>query len=304
MTRSEMPWTAWRRTSSATRKASTIEVRRSRMVSSRSFGTTIIVSTSLPSAAMPSSAWAARRAPSKAKGLVTAATVSAPMSRASLATTGRGARAGAAAGAGGQEDHVGALEQLLDLVLLIEGRLVADPRIGSGAEAAGHLAADVQGHIRVRVLQRLKVGVDREELHARQLRLDHAVDGVDAGAADAHHPQDGLVRARDDRLAGRSGRVGLVAAVCAAGSRGRDRPSGAPGPRGRSRPARSSPRRPARAASAPGPARGRAVAPGRDRASARGPARAWARERARGPESPEPAPRRRPRPELRHWSWP
>ena len=37
---------------------------------------------------MPSSAWAARRAPSKPNGLVTAATVSAPTSRASLATTG------------------------------------------------------------------------------------------------------------------------------------------------------------------------------------------------------------------------
>ena len=163
---------------------------------------------------MPSSAWAARRAPSKANGLVTAATVSAPMSRASLATTGAAPVPVPPPEPGGQEDHVGALEQLLDLVLLVEGRLVADPRIRSGTEAAGHLAADVERHIRVRGLQRLKVGVDREELDARQLRLDHPVDGVDAGAADAHHPQDGLVGARHDGLAGRrAGRIGLVAAV-------------------------------------------------------------------------------------------
>jgi hypothetical protein len=36
-----------------------------------------------------------------------------------------------------------------------------------------------------RLLQRLHVGVDGEELDALDLGLDHAVDGVDAGAADA-----------------------------------------------------------------------------------------------------------------------
>ena len=78
-----------------------------------------------------------------------------------------GAGAGAAAGAGGEEDHVGALEQLLDLVLLVEGGAVADARVGAGAEAAGQLGADVQRDVGVRVLQGLKVGVDRDELDAR-----------------------------------------------------------------------------------------------------------------------------------------
>jgi hypothetical protein len=128
-----------------------------------------------------------------------------------LATTGA---AGAAARPRGQEDHVGALEQLLDLVLLVEGGLVADARVGAGAETAGHLAADVQRQVRVRRLQRLKVGVDRHELHAGQLRLDHPVDGVDARATDAHDPEDGLVGARHDGLPGRGGiRRRLVAAV-------------------------------------------------------------------------------------------
>ena len=40
-----------------------------------------------------------------------------------------------------------------------------------------------------RLLQRLQVGVDREELDALDLGLDHPVDRVDAGAADADHPQ-------------------------------------------------------------------------------------------------------------------
>src|SRR3712207_7029221 len=40
-------------------------------------------------------------------------------------------------------------------------------------------------------------GVDRDELHALDLRLDHAVDGVHAGPADAHDAQHRLAdRAR------------------------------------------------------------------------------------------------------------
>ena len=58
-----------------------------------------------------------------------------------------GAAAGAAAGAGGDEDHVGALQQALDLVLFLEGGPVADLRIGPGAEAARLLVADVNGDV-------------------------------------------------------------------------------------------------------------------------------------------------------------
>ena len=45
-------------------------------------------------------------------------------------------------------------------------------------------------------LERLEVGVDGDELDALDLGLDHAVDGVDAGAADADHAQHGLGDAR------------------------------------------------------------------------------------------------------------
>ena len=71
------------------------------------------------------------------------------------------AGAGAAAHAGGDEDHVGALQQALDLVLLLEGRPVAELGVRAGAEAARDAAAEVDGDVGGRLLQRLKVGVDR-----------------------------------------------------------------------------------------------------------------------------------------------
>ena len=57
---------------------------------------------------------------------------------------GRRARAGAAALARGDEDHVGALERLLDLVAALVGGAVARVRVGAGAEAARELAADLE----------------------------------------------------------------------------------------------------------------------------------------------------------------
>ena len=86
--RSQMPWTPCRRTSSATRKASSIEVPRSSTCSRRSLGTTMTVSTSTARRSRPRSATVWRRDPSKPNGIVTIATVSAPSSRASRATTG------------------------------------------------------------------------------------------------------------------------------------------------------------------------------------------------------------------------
>ena len=189
-----MPCTPWRSTSSATWKASTIEVCWSSTSSRRSLGTTISVSTSAASSSMPLSAWVPRREPSKLNGLVTMPTVSAPTSRARRAIDRSGAAAGAAAGAGGDEDHVGALEQALDLVLLLEGGAVADLGIGAGAEAARLLVADVDGDVGDAELQRLKIGVDGHELDPGHVRVDHPVDRVDPGAANAHDPDHRLMR--------------------------------------------------------------------------------------------------------------
>ena len=106
---------------------------------------------------------------------------------------GRAAGAGAAALAGGDEDHVGALEDLLDLLRVVLGGLPADLGVGAGAEAAGELAADVELDVGVAHQQRLRVGVDGDELDALEADLDHPVDGVDAAAADADDLDDGEV---------------------------------------------------------------------------------------------------------------
>ena len=136
---------------------------------------------------MPCSAWFDRRRPSKAKGRVTTPMVRAPRPLAVSAMTGRRAGAGAAALAGGDEDHVGALQHLLDLLEVLLGRHPPDLRVAAGAEPAGEVAPDVELDVRLAHQQRLGVGVDRHELDALQAGVDHAVDGVDPGAADTDH---------------------------------------------------------------------------------------------------------------------
>ena len=83
-----MPWTAWRRTSSAIMKAFCIEVSRATVASSFSLGIAITVSTDFFSSSRPSSAWSRRRRPSKPNGFVTTATTSAPSSAARPAMIG------------------------------------------------------------------------------------------------------------------------------------------------------------------------------------------------------------------------
>ena len=97
----------------------------------------------------------------------------------------RATGAGAAALARGDEHHVGALQHLFDLLAVLFGGLATDLGIGAGAESARELAADVELHVGVGQQQRLRVGVDRDELDALQPGVDHAVDRVAATAADA-----------------------------------------------------------------------------------------------------------------------
>src|SRR5205807_7598408 len=95
----------------------------------------------------------------------------------------RGARAGAAALAGRDEHHVRALQRLLDLVTALVGRAVPGVRIRAGSESARELRADLQLDVGVAHLQRLRIGVDRDELDALQAGVDHPVDGVRAASA-------------------------------------------------------------------------------------------------------------------------
>jgi hypothetical protein len=102
--------------------------------------------------------------------------VSAPSDRATLATI--------AALPRGDEDHVGPLEDLLDLLPVILGSARADFGIGSRAETAGEFPADVQLDVGVAHQERLRVGVDRDELNAFEPLFDHPVHGVDAAPTD------------------------------------------------------------------------------------------------------------------------
>ena len=191
-----MPWTPWRRTLSASRKASRIVVRRSTIASSFSFGMTISVSTTSRRRWMPSSAWRMRCVPSNSNGLRDDADGQrADLVLGDLGDDGRGAGAGAAALARGDEDHVRALERLLDLVARLGRRAEPDLRVGAGAEALGQLVADVELDVGVAHLQRLGVGVRGDELDAAQAGVDHAVDRVGAAAADADDLDDGEVAA-------------------------------------------------------------------------------------------------------------
>ena len=122
--RSVMPCVPWRSTSSAMRKASRIDVFFSATWSRRSFGMTMSVSTCSRSRLMPSSACSARLRPSKANGRVTHADGQrADLLLGDLRDDRRRARAGAAALARRDEDHVGALQRLLDLVAVLLGGL-------------------------------------------------------------------------------------------------------------------------------------------------------------------------------------
>src|SRR5436309_4235133 len=80
--REEMPWVACSKTSSAFLSASWNGIPLPTTASSRSFGTTTMVSTCLRISAIPISAWRIRLRPSNRNGLVTMPIVSAPRSRA------------------------------------------------------------------------------------------------------------------------------------------------------------------------------------------------------------------------------
>src|SRR5699024_7898786 len=98
---------------------------------------------------------------------------------------------GAATLAGGDEHHVGAGDRLFDLLGVVLRRTASDLGVGTGAEATGDLAADVELDVGIAHQQRLRVRVDGDEFHASEAELDHAVDRVHAAAADTDDLDDG-----------------------------------------------------------------------------------------------------------------
>ena len=99
----------------------------------------------------------------------------------------RGAGAGAAAHAGGDEHHVRAGEVVADLVDHLLGGGAPDLGLRAGAEPFGHLHAHLDDALGLRHGERLGVGVGDDEIDALEPGGDHVVDRVAAGAADAEH---------------------------------------------------------------------------------------------------------------------
>ena len=93
--------------------------------------------------------------------------------------------AGAAAHAGGDEDHIGALENLGDGRAGFLRGLLADLRLGAGAHAAGELLTDGELVGAFGLVQVLTIGIDHQKFHAFHTGAQHAVDDVVAGAANA-----------------------------------------------------------------------------------------------------------------------
>ena len=107
---------------------------------------------------------------------------------------GRGARAGAAALARGHEHHVRALERLLELVAALDRGLAATSGFAPAPRPRVTFCADGDLDVGVRHQERLRVGVDGDELDAAQSAVDHAVDGVGATAADPDNFDDREIR--------------------------------------------------------------------------------------------------------------
>jgi len=90
----------------------------------------------------------------------------------------------------GDEYHVGALNDALDLTLVLERGLFADFGLATGSEPPGQLGAERQTHFGVRPLQRLQVGIDRAELDVLQSGGDHAVHRVASATTDTDYLYD------------------------------------------------------------------------------------------------------------------
>ena len=99
----------------------------------------------------------------------------------------RRAGAGAAAHAGGEEQHVA---PLISSAMRSRSSSAAWRPIsgfGARAQALGDARAELQLHFGLVALQRLRIGVGADELHALHALRDHVVDRVAAAAADADH---------------------------------------------------------------------------------------------------------------------
>jgi hypothetical protein len=167
-----------------------------------------------------------RRWPSKWNGLVTTPTVRMPLSRATAGDRGCRTRAGAAAHAGGDEDHVRAGEMIDDLVDHLFGGRAADFRLRAGAEAFGDLEAELDDALGAgRVSSACASVLAHDEIDAVEAGLDHVVDGIAAGATDTEDGDAGL----SSRMSGACRFIAMIASFTVLSGSWRAVPSSTPG---------------------------------------------------------------------------
>ena len=99
----------------------------------------------------------------------------------------RAARASSATQTRGHEHHVGSFEHLDNLVRVFQRCLSSHFRIGSRAQTLRQTAAKLNLHRRPRTRQRLQVCICDHEFDSLDARVNHAIHGVPAAAADTDH---------------------------------------------------------------------------------------------------------------------
>ena len=99
---------------------------------------------------------------------------------------------GTAAHSGGDERHVGPVHRLEDFVERLFCGGASDIRPRAGAKASGDADPELDLPRRGGLRQRLSVGIAGHELAPDQVRADHIVDGISAGAPHANNSNAGL----------------------------------------------------------------------------------------------------------------
>ena len=97
----------------------------------------------------------------------------------------RSAGSRTAAHTGGHKHHMASGEILENIVKRLFSRRTANFRTRAGTKALCDCRSKLDRAARLRLAQRLRIGVCDDEVNALQFGLDHIVDGVSAGAADA-----------------------------------------------------------------------------------------------------------------------
>ena len=94
--------------------------------------------------------------------------------------------AGAAAHAGGDEDHLAALDRCSNLVAALLSGFLASFRNASRTASSGQPVTNDNFLAGLGVFQRLCIGIDGDKFHALHAAFNHSVDGVAATAANTY----------------------------------------------------------------------------------------------------------------------